>query len=258
MVFAEGTLTFKKFAVKEPLPLATVQEAVLEFLQGRDDAVVYGAQAVNAYVDEPRMTQDVDIPLNACSGACRRASRLPARSVPDIGAPENHQGRSGFPPVPSAQAEESPSGGCPARRAVAAIETDCTSTRNDPGSPDRLEGGCSPSAARKTEGRYGLARRCDAPPGLSSAEEAPWAGHETPRRIFRGQRGHGRLEGSRVAGAERRGRRRGVLVYRPQHFLYFFPLPQGHGWLRPIFGPVRIGSMPCSGTKWSSSWWWWW
>jgi hypothetical protein len=61
MGFAEGTLTFKEFAMKEPLPLASIQEAVLEFLQGRDDAVVYGAQAVNAYVDEARMTQDVDI-----------------------------------------------------------------------------------------------------------------------------------------------------------------------------------------------------
>ena len=28
---------------------------------GRDDAAVFGAQAVNAYVDQPRMTQDVDI-----------------------------------------------------------------------------------------------------------------------------------------------------------------------------------------------------
>lgn len=47
--------------MREPLPLAIVHDAVLEFLRGRDDAVVYGAQAVNAYVDEPRMTQDVDI-----------------------------------------------------------------------------------------------------------------------------------------------------------------------------------------------------
>jgi hypothetical protein len=61
MVFAEGTLTFKEFAVKEPLLLSAIQEAVLEFLQGRDDAVVYGAHAVNAYVDESRMTQAVDI-----------------------------------------------------------------------------------------------------------------------------------------------------------------------------------------------------
>ncbi|MCH7989790.1 MAG: hypothetical protein IID46_11670 [Planctomycetes bacterium] len=38
-----------------------LHDAVLDFLRGRDDAVLYGAQAVNAYVDEPRMTQDVDI-----------------------------------------------------------------------------------------------------------------------------------------------------------------------------------------------------
>jgi hypothetical protein len=28
---------------------------------------------------------------------------------------------------------------------------------------------------------------------------------------------------------------------RPQHCLYFLPLPQGHGSLRPTFGPVRTG-----------------
>jgi hypothetical protein len=56
-----GTLTFKEFAMREPLPLATIHEAVLEFLRGRDDAVVFGAQAVNAYVGEPRMSQDIDL-----------------------------------------------------------------------------------------------------------------------------------------------------------------------------------------------------
>ena len=45
----------------EALPLSKIQEAVLEFLQGRGDAVLFGAQAVNAYVNEPRMTQDVDL-----------------------------------------------------------------------------------------------------------------------------------------------------------------------------------------------------
>lgn len=45
----------------EALPLSKIQEAVLEFLQGRTDTVLFGAQAVNAYVDEPRMTQDIDI-----------------------------------------------------------------------------------------------------------------------------------------------------------------------------------------------------
>jgi hypothetical protein len=56
-----GALTFKEFATREPLPLATIHDAVLEFLRGRDDVVVFGATAVNAYVDEPRMTQDIDL-----------------------------------------------------------------------------------------------------------------------------------------------------------------------------------------------------
>jgi hypothetical protein len=60
-MFGDGSLTFREFAMREPLPLAAIQDGVLEFLKGRDDAVLYGAQAVNAYVNEPRMTQDVDI-----------------------------------------------------------------------------------------------------------------------------------------------------------------------------------------------------
>ena len=56
-----GILTFKEFAMREELPLAVIHEAVLEFLRGRNDAVVFGAQAVNAYVDEPRMSQDIDL-----------------------------------------------------------------------------------------------------------------------------------------------------------------------------------------------------
>jgi hypothetical protein len=58
-MFDSGILTFQEFAMGEPLPLATIQQAVLEFLRGRDDVVVFGAQAVNAYVSEPRMTQDI-------------------------------------------------------------------------------------------------------------------------------------------------------------------------------------------------------
>jgi len=60
-MFGDGALTFREFAMREPLPLATIHDAVLDFLRGVDDAVLVGAQAVNAYVDEPRMTQDVDI-----------------------------------------------------------------------------------------------------------------------------------------------------------------------------------------------------
>src|SRR5438552_14261304 len=68
-MFGDGSLTFREFIMREPLPLATIHDAVLEFLRGRDDAVLYGAQAVNAYVREPRMTQDVDI-------ASTRAAKL--------------------------------------------------------------------------------------------------------------------------------------------------------------------------------------
>jgi tetratricopeptide (TPR) repeat protein len=39
-------------------------------------------------------------------------------------------------------------------------------------------------------------------------------------------------------------------VHRPQHFLCFFPLPQGHGWLRPTFAGARYGSLgPTSSTS---------
>src|SRR5437867_4128668 len=60
-MFGDGALTFREFIMREPHPLAVIHDAVLEFLRDRDDAVLYGAQAVNAYVKESRLTQDVDI-----------------------------------------------------------------------------------------------------------------------------------------------------------------------------------------------------
>ena len=56
-----NVLTFQEFAMRETLPLSKIQEAILEFLQGRTDVVLFGAQAVNAYVGEPRMTQNVNL-----------------------------------------------------------------------------------------------------------------------------------------------------------------------------------------------------
>ena len=64
MMLNADVLTFREFVMHEPLPLSKIQGAVLQFLQGRDDAVLFGAQAVNAYVDEPRATQDVDVMSN--------------------------------------------------------------------------------------------------------------------------------------------------------------------------------------------------
>lgn len=56
-----GLLTFREFIVKESLPLSTIHEGVFEFIRGRDDVTVFGAHAVNAYIDEPRMTRDIDL-----------------------------------------------------------------------------------------------------------------------------------------------------------------------------------------------------
>ena len=56
-----SVLTFQEFMTHESLPLTTIHEAILDVLRHRDDAVLFGAQAVNAYVAEPRMTQDIDI-----------------------------------------------------------------------------------------------------------------------------------------------------------------------------------------------------
>ena len=62
--------------MNEPRPLATIQRAVLEFLCNRTDAVLFGTQAVNAYVDQPRMTQDVDILSNRAQGLAEEIRAL--------------------------------------------------------------------------------------------------------------------------------------------------------------------------------------
>lgn len=60
-MFTPSALTFREFMTHELLPLATIQQAILEFLRERNDVVLFGAQAVNVYVDEARMSQEVDV-----------------------------------------------------------------------------------------------------------------------------------------------------------------------------------------------------
>ena len=60
-MFVADTINFREVAMKEMLPLATIQNAVIDFVRGRSDIVLFGAQAVNVYVNEPRATQDVDL-----------------------------------------------------------------------------------------------------------------------------------------------------------------------------------------------------
>ena len=70
-MFGDGSLTFREYVMNEPLPLAIVHRAVLDFLHHRSDAALFGAQAVNAYVDEVRMDSGRGYPLAASAGAGR-------------------------------------------------------------------------------------------------------------------------------------------------------------------------------------------
>ena len=60
-MFGDGPLSFYEFATREPHPLAIIQTAVLKFLRRRNDVALCGSQAVNAYVAETRLTEDVDV-----------------------------------------------------------------------------------------------------------------------------------------------------------------------------------------------------
>lgn len=60
-MLVDAGLTFHEIVMNDPLPKGTIQQAVLDFLSDRDDAAIFDAMAVNAYVDERRMTEDVDI-----------------------------------------------------------------------------------------------------------------------------------------------------------------------------------------------------
>jgi hypothetical protein len=60
MLINDG-LTFREIVMKDPLPKGVIQQSVIDFLKGRTDAAIFGAMAVNAYIDERRMTEDVDI-----------------------------------------------------------------------------------------------------------------------------------------------------------------------------------------------------
>jgi hypothetical protein len=54
-------LTATEYLMRESLPLYRVHEAIFDFCRGRPEVTIFGAQAVNLYVSDPRMTQDVDL-----------------------------------------------------------------------------------------------------------------------------------------------------------------------------------------------------
>ncbi|MEM6459875.1 MAG: hypothetical protein AAF710_10855 [Planctomycetota bacterium] len=60
-MLGDAPLSLREFVMHEPLPVATIQAAVFEFLRDRRDCAVFGSQSVNAYVSEQRSTEDIDI-----------------------------------------------------------------------------------------------------------------------------------------------------------------------------------------------------
>src|ERR1700679_152849 len=61
MFLFDAPFTLREHMTSSRVRLADIHRAVAELLSGRRDAVVFGAQAVNAYVDEERMTSDIDV-----------------------------------------------------------------------------------------------------------------------------------------------------------------------------------------------------
>lgn len=57
----DAPLTLREYVTHEEVPLATIFREVFTFIAGRDDVVVFGAHAVNAYVEPERMTHDIDL-----------------------------------------------------------------------------------------------------------------------------------------------------------------------------------------------------
>lgn len=61
VLLTDAPLTLREFVTREPLPLATIFAELLSYLSRRDDAVLFGAHAVNAYCEPERMTADLDL-----------------------------------------------------------------------------------------------------------------------------------------------------------------------------------------------------
>jgi hypothetical protein len=74
VLLTDAPLTLREFINLETLPLATIFREVLTFLGTREDAVIFGAHAVNAYCEPERMTANIDV-LSTEAGALSEAVR---------------------------------------------------------------------------------------------------------------------------------------------------------------------------------------
>jgi hypothetical protein len=61
VLLEDAPLTLREFMTDEPVPLATIFREIMSLLTTRENAVVFGAHAVNAYCEPERMTADIDV-----------------------------------------------------------------------------------------------------------------------------------------------------------------------------------------------------
>lgn len=61
MLIEDAPLGLHEYLMREEIPLSVIFRAIAELLRTRRDAVIFGAHAVNAYVETERMTEDVDL-----------------------------------------------------------------------------------------------------------------------------------------------------------------------------------------------------
>jgi Nucleotidyl transferase AbiEii toxin, Type IV TA system len=57
----DAPLTAQEYLMHERVPLGQIFQLIFDLLRKRPNAIVYGSQAINAYVSPPRMTEDIDI-----------------------------------------------------------------------------------------------------------------------------------------------------------------------------------------------------
>jgi hypothetical protein len=69
----DAPLTLREFITDEPVPLALIFREISSLLVTRQDSVVFGAHAVNAYCEPERMTAGIDL---LCIDAARLADDI--------------------------------------------------------------------------------------------------------------------------------------------------------------------------------------
>jgi hypothetical protein len=76
VLLLDAPVTVREVMTHEEVPLADLFREVGRFLIGREDVVLFGAQAVNVYAETGRMTQDVDVMSTRAEAVAEELRRL--------------------------------------------------------------------------------------------------------------------------------------------------------------------------------------